>query len=195
MEDLKVQISENEVIDFEPHYLVRCWLCEEEFEVNAYETVRICNRCRKAWLKIMPTLSVTKEVLEQQLSKNITPMTECEMYAKFRSEIEEMYAPLVLKECDEVIKLNYDNQEVGLLCVKDKYIQGLYILPEHRRKGYGRKAILDYIKKYGMLKDLTILNTNDKAKAFWNNLFELEVIKDNSIDTYYKIKALKGGTK
>lgn len=52
MDDLKVQISENEVIGFEPHYLVRCWLCEEEFEVSAYETVRICNRCRKAWLKI-----------------------------------------------------------------------------------------------------------------------------------------------
>ena len=114
-------------------------------------------------------------------------MTECEMYVKFRIEIEEMYAPLVLKECDEVIKIINDNQEVGLLCVKDKYIQGLYILPEHRRKGYGKKAILDYIKKYGMLKDLTILNTNETAKAFWNSLFDLEVIKANSIDTYYKI--------
>ena len=118
-------------------------------------------------------------------------MTECEMYAKFRAEIEAMYAPLVLKECDEVIKIKYDNQEVGLLCVKDKYIQGLYILPEHRRKGYGKKAILDYIKQYGMLKDLTILNTNYKALAFWNDLFELEVIKANSIDTYYKIKGVK----
>ena len=145
--------------------------------------------------RIYPTLKVAKDALEKQISKKVTSMTECEMYAKFRSEIEEMYAPLVLKECDEVIKLNYDHQEVGLLCVKDKYIQGLYILPEHRRKGYGRKAILDYIKEYGMLKDLTILNTNDKAKAFWNSLFELEVIKDNSIDTYYKIKTLKGGTK
>ena len=119
-------------------------------------------------------------------------MTECEMYVKFRIEIEEMYAPLVLKECDEVIKIINDNQEVGLLCVKDKYIQGLYILPEHRRKGYGKKAILDYIKKYGMLKDLTILNTNETAKAFWNSLFDLEVIKANSIDTYYKIIKLKG---
>ena len=118
-------------------------------------------------------------------------MTECELYAMFRTEIETMYAPLVLKECDEVIKIIYDNEEVGLLCVKDKYIQGLYILPKHRRKGYGRKAILDYIKKYGMLKDLTILNTNDNAKAFWNSLFELEAIKTNSIDTYYKIKELK----
>ena len=52
MDDLKVQISENEVIGFEPHYLVHCWLCAEEFEVNTHETVRICNRCRKAWLKI-----------------------------------------------------------------------------------------------------------------------------------------------
>lgn len=118
-------------------------------------------------------------------------MTDSELYAIFRTEIEKMYAPLVLKECDEVIKIAYDNQEVGLLCVKDKYIQGFYILPEHRRKGYGRRAILDYIKEYGMPKDLTILNTNDKAKAFWNSLFVLEVINANSIDTYYRIKELK----
>lgn len=54
MDDLKIQISKDkdDVIGFEPHYLTRCWLCEEEFEVNAYETVRICNRCREIWLKI-----------------------------------------------------------------------------------------------------------------------------------------------
>lgn len=122
-------------------------------------------------------------------------MTNCELYTKFRTEIEEMYAPYVLKECNEVIKINYDNKEVGLLCVKDKYIQGLYILPEYRKKGYGRKAILNYIKEYGMLKDLTILNTNYIALKFWNSLFELEVIEANSIDTYYKIKKLKGDNK
>ena len=118
-------------------------------------------------------------------------MIECELYVKFRMEIEELYAPYVLNECDEVIKVMNDNQIVGLLCVKDKYIQGLYILPEHRRKGYGKKAILDYIKEYGMLKDLTIHNANYRAIGFWSSVFELEVIKANSIDTHYKIKGLK----
>lgn len=118
-------------------------------------------------------------------------MTACELYIKFRMEIETMYAPYVLAECDEVIRIEDNGSVVGLLCVKDKYIQGLYILPEHRRKGYGRKAIYDYIDNYGMLTDLTILNTNIVAKEFWESIFELEPIKENSIDTYYKIKALK----
>ena len=52
MDDLKIQISKNNVIGFEPRYLTRCWLCEKEFEVSGYETVKICNRCRKAWSKM-----------------------------------------------------------------------------------------------------------------------------------------------
>ena len=118
-------------------------------------------------------------------------MTDIEMYVEFRNEIEQMYAPHILNECDEVIEIMNNTQKVGLLCVKDKYIQGLYILPEYRRKGYGKKAILDYISKYGMLKDLTILNTNNVALSFWNSLFNLEVEKANSIDTYYRILSLK----
>lgn len=112
------------------------------------------------------------------------------MYMEFRNEIEQMYAPFILKECDEV-PIMYDKKQVGLLLVKDKYIEGLYIQPKYRRKGLGRKAILDYIRKYGMLKDLTILNTNTTALNFWNSLFNIEIIEQNSIDTYYKILSLK----
>lgn len=119
-------------------------------------------------------------------------MTECEMYVKFRTEIETMYAPHIINEC-QTVRISNDEKEIGILMVKDGYIIGLYILPEHRRKGYGRKAVIDYIKKYGMLKDLTILNSNLTAKAFWESIFELEPIKINSIDTYFGIKALKGG--
>ncbi len=117
-------------------------------------------------------------------------MTDIDFYVQFRLEIERMYAPYVLNEC-ETIRIEDEKTEIGILLIKDKYVVGLYILPEYRRKGYGRKAILDYVSKYGMLKDLTILNSNETAKSFWNDLFELEVIKENSIDTYYSIKSLK----
>lgn len=119
-------------------------------------------------------------------------MTECEMYVKFRTEIDAMYAPEILKEC-QVIKIMDDEKEIGIMCVKDGYIDCLYVLPEYRKQGHGRKAVLTYIKKYGMLKDLHILNTNPVAKSFWESIFELEPIGINSIDTYYEIKALKGG--
>ena len=118
-------------------------------------------------------------------------MTDCEMYVKFRTEIDSMYAPEVLKQC-QVIRIADGKTEIGMMCVNDGYIDCLYILPEHRKQGHGRKAVLAYIKKHGMLRDLHILNTNPIAKAFWESIFELEVIEANSIDTYYKITALKG---
>lgn len=117
-------------------------------------------------------------------------MTDCEMYVKFRTEIDSMYAPHILKEC-QVIRITDGKEEVGILCVNDGYIDCLYVLPEFRKQGYGRKAILEYVKEYGMLQDLNILNDNYSAKDFWNSLFELEVVEDNGIDTYYKICGLK----
>ena len=44
------------------------------------------------------------------------------MYVKFREEIETMYAPFILGECDEVIEITHQNNKIGLLMVKDKYI-------------------------------------------------------------------------
>lgn len=116
-------------------------------------------------------------------------MTDCEMYSRFRAEIDSMYAPHILKEC-EVIRIADGKTEIGIMCINDGYIDCLYVLPEHRKKGYGRKTVLSYIEKNGMLRDLHILNTNHIAKAFWESLFILEPIEANSIDTYYKIKSL-----
>jgi predicted acetyltransferase len=121
------------------------------------------------------------------------PFSFFSMYIDFRKEIETMYAPHIFKSCDEVISIRENNQEIGLLLIKDKYVQSFYIKPKYRRKGYGRKAILDYIKQYGMLTDLTILNTNYTALDFWNSIFVLEPIDVNPIDTYYKIVSLKDG--
>jgi GNAT superfamily N-acetyltransferase len=119
------------------------------------------------------------------------PFSLFNMYMDFRNEIESMYAPHIFKDCTEIISIKENNQEIGLLLLKDKYIQSFYIKPEYRRKGYGRKAILNYIKEYGMPKDLTILNTNYVALDFWYSIFVLKPINVNSIDTYYEIISLK----
>ena len=121
------------------------------------------------------------------------PFSLYNMYINFRNEIESMYAPHIFKSCDEIISIKENNEQIGLLLVKDKYIQSFYIKPEYRRKGYGKKAILDYINQYGMPTDLTILNTNYPALDFWNNIFILEPVDVNPIDTYYKIISLKDG--
>ena len=121
-------------------------------------------------------------------------MTDCEMYMKFRSEVESMYTPHILKQCEEkgqVIRITEGSKKIGLFVVNDGYIDGLYILPEFRRKGYARKTVLDYVKQYGLPRDLHILNTNLVSKSFWESIFELETVEVNPIDTYYTIKSLK----
>ena len=124
------------------------------------------------------------------MNKNKTN-TNINMYIKFRTEIEEMYAPYVLNQCDVIEIFNEKNKKIGILCVDDKYIDGLYILPEYRNKGYATKAVMDYIKKYGTPEDLTILNTNTPALNFWTSIFDLTPIENNGIDTYYCINGLK----
>lgn len=121
-------------------------------------------------------------------------MTDCEMYTKFRTEIDSMCAPQILKQCN-VVRIADGDTEIGMMCVKDGYIDCLYVLPEHRKQGHGRKTVQAYIKRYGMLRDLHILNTNPVAKAFWESIFDLEPVEINSIDTYYRIKAVKPGVR
>lgn len=125
-------------------------------------------------------------------SKSIE-LTDGEMYVKFRTEIDSMYAPKIMELCEVVRIEDEENKTIGMMCINDKYIDCLYILPNHRRKGYGKRAVIKYIKEKGMLNDLHILNTNIPALNFWNSIFDLKAESINDIDTYYKIAGMKAG--
>ena len=118
-------------------------------------------------------------------------MTDFQFYKQFRSELDEMCIPTILKQCQHIIKITDDKTEIGILCVNNGYIDCLYVLPEFRQQGYGRKAVISFIEKYGIPKSLHIIDTNTVAKSFWESIFDISAVVGNGIDTFYKINGLK----
>lgn len=124
-------------------------------------------------------------------------LTQIEMYSQFRKELDRMYIPMLLKDDrTHIYNLNYDGKTVGLLCVCEhmfyNYIDCIYIEPEYRREGIARNAVLRWYRKNceNPIR-LHILNNNKAAKAFWNELFVLEKLDRNSVNTLYRIVRLK----
>lgn len=85
----------------------------------------------------------------------------------------------------------YEGEVVGFLMVIDKYIEGIYVEPEYRRKGLARKAILDYIKEGNDVEKLHIVKSNKVADRFWNSIFELHEIDRNRCDFLYCVGKVK----
>ena len=118
-------------------------------------------------------------------------MTTKEMFHKFRYEIDEYAFPLI-EDMSEVLIAEENGKQVGFLMVcKDGYIDSLWVHPEHRRKGIGRKLVMDYVHEHGLPDRLHIVNTNRKAKAFWRSVFDLSVYMKDEVDTLYTIVGLK----
>ena len=69
--------------------------------------------------------------------------------------------------------------------VIDGYVECIYVLPEYRRLGLGKKAVQDYMSSGGEIEKLHIIKTNYIAKKFWENLFSLEEIDTSPCDSLY----------
>jgi len=112
------------------------------------------------------------------------------LYLLFRQELEKIMVKDILN-LSTVEEIKSGGNVVGFLLLQNKYIDGLYVLPEYRRQGLGRKAVMDYIKKHGMPKTLQILKKNKVAMAFWHGIFDLRLIDSSPIDWLYHIDGLK----
>ena len=111
-------------------------------------------------------------------------------YALFRRELDRYCIPLILN-ISEISPIFHEGRQVGFLSVVGDYLDGLFILPEYRRMGLGKKAVLEWIEAHGMPRTLHIVNSNLGAKRFWEELFELAVVDENEVDTLYSIVALR----
>ena len=114
-----------------------------------------------------------------------------ELYLQFRQELDRIWLPTQI-ELIETKEIIVDGEIVGFLCVEDDYIDGLYILPEHRRKGLGKKAVYEWIREHRQLPGrLHIIKGNKPALMFWTSIFELQAIDENPTCVLYTIKRLK----
>lgn len=115
-----------------------------------------------------------------------------DLYLQFREELDKMCVPEILNVV-ETTKIMHDGEVVGILCTQQDYIDCLYIMPEYRKKGLGKKAVTEWWKNKAYKHDvrLHIINVNKPALRFWNKVFELELIEKNAIDGLYRIRRLK----
>lgn len=117
------------------------------------------------------------------------------MYTAFRSEIDEMLTPALLKIVT-TIPIMVDEKQVGIFCYVPQdefiYIDALYIMPEYRRNHLAAKAVLEWYEMYKSKEiRLHIIDNNATAQAFWNSIFKLEAIEITAVDTLYIVKGLR----
>ena len=117
-----------------------------------------------------------------------------ELYHAFRYGIDELCGGKIIelaKADGGFREIRSGNELVGFLIAINGYIEGLYIKPEYRRQGLGKKAVLDFIRQGGRAERLHIVNNNKIARKFWFSIFELRKIESTPIDTFYEIVRVK----
>lgn len=140
---------------------------------------------------------------ETELKQSIESNDEAllEMYLAFRKTIDDYCFPLIKEWATKqkgfiTLYDNNDNDDVakrkpvGFLIVIDGYVDGIYVMPEHRRKGIAKKAVMDYLKRGGVITRLHIIRTNTPALNFWKSIFVLEPENDCPVDVLYNVVKL-----
>ena len=138
---------------------------------------------------------------ETELKQSIKSNDEAlrEMYFAFRNTMDCYCFPLIKEwatKQEGFITLYDENDDkskrkpVGFLIVIDGYVDGIYVMPEHRRKGIAKKAVMDYLKSGGVITRLHIIRTNTPALNFWKSIFVLEPENDCPVDVLYNVVKL-----
>ena len=123
-------------------------------------------------------------------------MNGIELYLKFRRELDTLCVPIILDTLDYVEYIVYDGKTVGMVGGNLGYIDVVYVLPEYRRKGLAKKAVLEWYNRHKSPYENTklhIINNNIPALRFWESIFDLWEIGHNEIDTLYEILNVKDG--
>ncbi|MBQ8540551.1 MAG: GNAT family N-acetyltransferase [Clostridia bacterium] len=122
-------------------------------------------------------------------------MNGVELYLKFRQELDKICVPVILENLKCVEYIEHDGKTVGMVGGVLGYIDIVYVLPEYRRKGLAKKAVLEWYNKYQAPYENTrlhIINNNIPALNFWKSIFELWEVGHNEFDTLYEILRVKG---
>lgn len=136
--------------------------------------------------------------LKQNTEQNDEALRD--MYLSFRKTVDDYCFPLIKEwatKQEGFVTLYDDNDDkakhspVGFLIVIDGYVDGIYVMPEHRRKGIAKKAVMDYLKSGGVINRLHIIRTNTPALKFWKSIFVLEPENDCPVDVLYRVVRLR----
>jgi len=118
------------------------------------------------------------------------------LYLEFRAELDKICVPAIVRTLDFIEHIKYEGQIVGFIGGNSGYIDSLYVMPRHRRKGLAKRAVLDWYRKYARPYEnvrLHIITDNAPAQAFWRSIFELHKIGGDEVDELYEIIREKEG--
>ena len=148
-----------------------------------------CRAMKRKTIDVMVSLGETPEWCPIKKREK-----ECyiKLYKAFRKELDEMCVPLIIDELKRIEPIVADNKVVGIIVGFTDFIDCIYIVPEYRRRGLARQAVLKFVEgnlDYGIR--LRIINNNNVAYDFWSKIFELKKIGTNAVDTLYEIVKIK----
>ena len=122
-------------------------------------------------------------------------MISKELYLAFRQELDKMWVPVILDNLECIEYIQYDGKIVGMVAGEIGYIDCVYVLPEYRRKGLAKMAVLEWYARYGSPStQLHIIHENKTALKFWHSLFKLKMLETNITDALYEIICRKDST-
>ncbi len=91
------------------------------------------------------------------------------------------YVPQALKEIPHLVIAENENQlPVGFMGIADQHLEMLFISPEERGKGVGKKLLEYGIKNYS-INDLAVNEQNPLAKGFYEHM-GFEIYKRTEVD-------------
>ena len=157
------------------------------------ETVRLLHGTHQRRLMLCKKHFYRKsKLMSTQKGLSMDDNTDLNMYLDFRATVDKYCFPLLKKWAGKnLIEIKHEDKVVGFLMVIDRYVEGIYVLPEYRRQGLAKKAVQDYIRSGGIIEKLHIIKTNDVAKKFWKNLFILKEIDSCPSDSLYFVERLR----
>lgn len=145
------------------------------------------------------TLKDVKQIIREQPAVNIGSTSNAlsvkSLFLDCMREVEAYYVDDLLKQLDSY-QIYTDGKLVGILLTQPHYIHSVYVLPEYRRQGLAKEAVITwYLNRGDQYVDIPVkLDVVDKNKAavdFWHCIFDLHVEELDSVSHRYTVIGLK----
>ncbi len=122
-----------------------------------------------------PLISTLLDVWEKSVRATHTFLPESEVL-----NIKEKFLPDALKNISHLIIVKDENSSVAFMGIENQKLEMLFVTPEKRGKGIGKKLIEYGIKNFS-INELTVNEQNPQAKGFYEHL-GFKVYKCSELD-------------
>ncbi len=120
-------------------------------------------------------INILLEIWEKSVRETHLFLPESEI-----QNIKQNFLPEALKNITHLIIAQDDERPIAFIGIEGQKLEMLFVTPEYRGKGVGRKMI-EYAIKHFSINELTVNEQNPQAKEFYEHL-GFKVYKRSEID-------------